>query len=292
MVGTLVFGVGILIVLVGVGFLIFASKSGETGAGLGGLAITIVIGGAMIVGPCVGVVDTKKVGVVTSYKKPTGEIKQAGAYLTAPWKSVTEMDAAKQTEPYDVSVQLAGGATATITVYPNWEMDPKAAPELFQQFKSFPEVIKSVWEQQLKTTANEIFSTYNPLNNVDPATGELKKTKAAWAAELKVALQANPLIKGNLIINSVTIPTIAPDPGTQDNLNKIVAEFAKGKILDQQRVNADKQKLITETNAKVDKATRCLEIAQATNKDPGTCALFEKGNSSGVILSTGGSATK
>lgn len=280
--GTLIFLLGILAILVGFGLALAMSRDGESGLAAVSAFIGVIVGAALIAGACVGTVDTKKVGVVTSYKKPTGETKAAGIYLTAPWESVTEMDGAIQTTTYEVGVQLAGGAYATVTVYPSWEMAPNAAPELFQQFKSFDAVIESLWKQQLQTTANEIFSTYNPLTNVDPKTGELKKTKTQWASELKAALEANPLIKDKINIKSLSIPTIAPDQGTQDNLNKIVAEFAKGSVLDQQKANAEKQKAITETNAKVDQVTRCLEIAQQLGKEPGLCM----GSNSGVIVNT------
>lgn len=280
--GTIIFVLGLVVALIGLGLTIAAKREGEGGlaafAFFGGLVLSL----GMIVGSCVGVVDTKKVGVVTSFKKPTGEIREAGAYWIAPWKSVTEMDGAIQTATYEVPVQLAGGASATVTVYPSWEMAPGAAPELFQQFKSFDAVVESLWKQQLQTTANNIFGTYNPLTNVDPKTGELKKTKTQWADELKTALEANPLIKGKLIIRSVSIPTIAPDQGTQEALNRIVAEFAKGSVLEQQKANALKQKEITETNAQVDRVTRCLEIAEKGGKEPGLCMS----NGAGVIINT------
>jgi hypothetical protein len=280
--GTIVFILGLLVILVGIGLSVAAGREGEGGLAAFAFVAGAILGLGMIVGSCVGVVDTKKVGVVTSFKKPTGEIREAGAYWIAPWKSVTEMDGAIQTATYEVPVQLAGGASATVTVYPSWEMAPGAAPELFQQFKSFEAVVDSLWAQQLKTTANNIFGTYNPLTNVDPKTGELKKTKTQWADELKVALEQNPLIKRRLIIRSVSIPTIAPDQGTQEALNRIVAEFAKGSVLEQQKANAEKQKVITETNAKVDQVTRCLEIAEKGGKEPGLCM---NGNA-GVIINT------
>lgn len=280
--GTIVFILGILAVLVGIGVSVFASREGEGGFAVFAFIAGIVVGGAMITGACVGVVETKKVGVVTSFKKPTGEIRQAGAYWVAPWEVVNEMDAAKQVEPYEFDVQLAGGSKAHLVIYPSWQMAPDAAPELFQEFKSFEAVEKSLFAQQLVSTANNVFSSYNMLVNIDPKTGDQKKSKVEWAADLKAALEANPLIKGKLIINSVSIPTIQPDDNTQKNLDQIVAEFAKGSVLDQQKTNAEKQKSITETNAQVDRVTRCLEIAEKLGKEPGLCMS----NGSGVIINT------
>lgn len=269
--GTILLILGLLIILAAILATFGAFSRGGAGVGIIIFLVGLVIGGSCIAAVTVGTVDTKKVGVVTSYKKPTGEIKEAGVYTKAPWKSITEMDAAIQTGTYVVNVQLVGGAKADVDVYPNWQMKPEAAPELFQQFKSFDNVVQSLFVQQLNATANELFGTYNPLTNLDPKTGELKKTKGQWATELKTALENNPLIKDKLIINNISIPTIAPDQGTQDNLNKIVAEFAKGSLLEQQKLNALKEKEITETNAKVDPRTRCLEIASRVGTNPGAC---------------------
>jgi hypothetical protein len=193
--GTILFILGIVVALIGIGAAIKFFNEGEGTVGFGALVIALLVGGAMIIGPMVTVVDTKKVGVVTSFKRPTGEIREAGAGMVAPWESVTEMDAAKQTTTYNFGVQLAGGATATLDVYPSWRMNPDAAPELFQDYKTFDNVVQSLWAQQLVATANGIFGNYNPLTNVDPKTGKLIKTKEEWSKELKAALEANPLIK-------------------------------------------------------------------------------------------------
>ena len=50
-----------------------------------------------------------------------------------------------------------------------------------------------------------------------------------------------------------------------------VEEFGRGKVLDQQLINAEKQKAITEKNAQVDPVTRCMEIAEKVQGEPGLC---------------------
>lgn len=274
MFSTVVFVLGALVFLgfVAAFFKVKEPRTGKRGSAnwafpVIGLVIFAIVGGLTTI----GTVGPKKDGVVTSLNKPTGEVYEAGPYLKAPWKSVHEMDSAIQTRTYTFDVQMAGGAKATLNVYPSWQISAHAAPELFQQFKTFDNVVESLFEQQLITTANEIFGSYNPLTNVDPKTGELKKSKADWGAQLKSALENNPLIKGRLDITNISIPIIQPDKNTQDNLNLIVAEFAKGSVLDQQKLNADKAKAISETNAQVDKVTRCLEIAEKVGKEPGLC---------------------
>lgn len=287
--GTIVFILGIVILLVALGIAVGAGRAGEIGAAVLAVFLGLLVGGGMIVGSMVGTVDTKKVGVVTSFKKPTGEIKESGAYMIAPWKSVTQMDTAWQTDVYNFNVQAVGSATIGLEIRPRWRMVDSAAPDLFQNFKDFDGVKRNLFENELRDATNKQFQGYNPLTNVDVKSGLPLRTKEQFAAELKTDLEKR--LGGRIEIERVAMTTIAPDPTTQDKISQQVAEFAKGKVLDQQKINADKQKLITETNAKVDKVTRCLEIADKNGTDPGTCGLLA-GGSAGTLLNIGGQKTK
>jgi len=48
-------------------------------------------------------------------------------------------------------------------------------------------------------------------------------------------------------------------------------KLAQSRNLDQDLVNAEKQKAVTEKNAEVDKVARCLEIAEKNGSNPGLC---------------------
>lgn len=270
---TLLFGLGVIVLILGV-ILAFTVKD-KYGNPLKFRWVFAVVGSLIFVlfglTTTLVTVDARKDGVVTSFKKPTGEVLESGAHLTKPWESVHEMNAAVQTKTYTFDVQMAGGAKATLNVYPSWKIASNAASDLYQDYKTFENVVDSLFNQQLVSTANNIFGMYNPLTNVDPKTGQLKKTKEQWGNELKAAMETNPLIKGKIEITNISIPIIQPDDNTQKNLNDIVAEFAKGSVLDQQSINADKAKAITDKNALVDKVTRCLEIAEKAGKEPGWC---------------------
>jgi regulator of protease activity HflC (stomatin/prohibitin superfamily) len=242
----------------------------------------------------VGTVDTKNVGVVTSFKKPTGETYEAGAYWKAPWKDVTDMSLAWQTDTYQFTVQAAAGTTVGLDIRPRWRMTRDAAPDLFQNHKDFQSVKDNLFKNELLDASNKLFASYNPLTNLNTDTGQPIKTKEQWASELQTEL--NKRFLGKVEINGkgeqtiqkievdrLAIITIAPDKDTQEKLNQQVAEFGRGKILDQQKTNADKEKLITETNAKVDKQTRCLEIAEKVNGEPGLCL---SGGGAGIIVNS------
>lgn len=279
MFATVIFVLGILILIAGVIATLAVSANGEKGVGAVIFSIALFLGAGMIAATTMGAVTTRNVGVVTSFNKPTGEIKQAGLYTTAPWKQVHEMDLAWQTASYPIEVQAAAGTTVGLDVYPRWRIVPEKAPELFQNYRSFDGVVNNLFKTELRDSANKLFATYNPLNNIDVKTGQPIKGKEAWAAELKADLENR--LAGQIVFERVAIPTIAPDPKTQEKLNQQVEEFGRGKVLDQQLVNAEKQKAITEKNASVDKVTRCLEIAEKNGGEPGLC--MGSGNA-GVLL--------
>lgn len=273
------FIVGVLVAVIGIFAAVVAQR-----ASIAVAAIFIFL--ACWLGSSMGTVDTKNVGVVTSFKKPTGEVKEAGAYFKAPWKSVTDMSLAWQTQSYQYEVQAVGSAKIGLDVRPRWRMTPEAAPELFQNYKDFDGVVNNLFANELVDASNKLFQGYNPLTNVDVKTGQPIRTKEQFAAELKTELDKRftATVDGKVIklieLDRIAMPTIAPDKDTQDKINQQVAEFAKGKVLDQQLANAQKQADITAKNASVDKVTRCMEIAAGNGGEPGLCL----NGGAGIIL--------
>lgn len=245
------------------------------------------------IGSSVGTVDTKNVGVVTSFKKPTGETKEAGLYFKAPWKSVTDMSLAWQTETYKFDVQTAGGPVMKLEILPRWKMTRDAAPEMFQNYKDFEGVRANLFYNELRDAANKQFENYNPLTNVDVKTGNPIKTKEMFAQELKTELEkrfsAEVEVNGKkktiklIELDRVAMPTIKPDDTTQEKINQQVAEFARGKILDQQLVNAQKEKAIAQEQAKISPELFCMREAIRIGQNPGYCLM---GGGSVIVDST------
>lgn len=278
MLGIVMFGLGVIIVLVALMLAIKAFASDEPGAAVMAVFVGVLFGGGFMLGSSFTSVTTRNVGVVTSWNKPTGEFLDAGAHMIAPWKEVHEMDLAWQTASYNIEVQAAAGTTVGLNVFPRWRIAQEKAPELFQDYKSFEGVVNNLFTTELRNSANMLFSGYNPLTNIDVKTGNPIKTKEQWAAELQADLEKR--LAGYVVFDRLAIPTIAPDAKTQEKLNQQVEEFGRGKVLDQQKINAEKEKAITETNAKVDPVARCLEIAEKNGGEPGLCF----GGNTGIIL--------
>lgn len=253
----------------------FASQRGE--AAVGAVLVFAICWGIS----STGTVDTKNVGVVTSFKKPTGETKEAGIYFKAPWKSVTDMSLAWQTETYKFDVQTASGPVMKIEVLPRWRMTRDAAPELFQNYKDFDGVKANLFANELRDSANKLFESYNPLTNIDQKTGNPIKTKEAFAAELKSELEkrlngeiktANGTKTIKLIeVERIAMPVIAPDGETQKKIDAQVQEFARGKVLDQQLINAQKEKDVADKQAQIPLELFCMREAIKIGQNPGLC---------------------
>lgn len=267
------FIVGCIAGLIGLGVLLFGKNA------MGLIGILVFLGLWTI--SSVGTVPTREVGVVTSFNKPTGETYTAGAYWKAPWKSVTDMSLAWQTQTYQFEVQAVGSAKIGLDIRPRWRMKESAAPELFQDYKDFEGVRNNLFYNELVDAANKQFQGYNPLTNVDVKNGLPLKSKEVFAEELKTEMVKR--LGQYIEIDRIAMPTIAPDGTTQTKISQQTAEFANGKILDQKLLNADKQKAITDKNAQVDKQTRCLEIAAANGGEPGLCLT----GGAGVIINSG-----
>lgn len=96
---------------------------------------------------CSVVVNTKEDGILTAFSKPVGVLTN-GFHLIAPWESVTEMDAAIQTDndldsnkPANcVPTRIAHQIISCVDVTIRWRIVESAAPELFQDYRDFSNV--------------------------------------------------------------------------------------------------------------------------------------------------------
>lgn len=220
-------------------------------------------------------VQVRNVGIVTSFNKPTGEITGSGLTWVAPWEKVGEWDAGNQ--KYDhigdksrVRVRTATLADAWVHVLIQWRVKPDQAPEQFTAYKGdFEEFKGQRVGVQLDSAVNDAFATYNPLANVDQKSGNLNVPLEPYSQAIKGFAEAR--LGTDVEILSVTVVRVDNDEKTDNNIKAFQDKLAQGRNLEQDKKNAEIQKQVTETNAKVDKQTRCLEIAEKTGTNPGLC---------------------
>lgn len=230
---------------------------------------------ALTVGASANSVPVRSVGIVTSFNKPTGEVTGSGLKWVAPWEKVGQWDAGNQ--KYDhigdkdrVRVRTATLADAWVHVLIQWRVKPDQAPEQFTAYKGdFDEFKGQRVGVQLDSAVNDAFAAYNPLQNVDAKSGNLNVPLEPYSQAIKG--YAEQRLGTDVEILSVTVVRVDNDEKTDGNIKAFQDKLAQTRNLEQDRKNAEISKQVTETNAKVDKVTRCLEIAMATGTNPGLC---------------------
>jgi hypothetical protein len=248
---------------------------GRKGAVLGGAAAATLLGIALTIGSSANSVPVRNVGIVTSFNKPTGQVTGSGLTWVAPWKKVGEWDASRQKYDHigaDKAVPVRTGtlANAGVELLIEWQVGAENAPRQFMDYKGDFESFRGQRVGvQLDGAVNDAFATYNPLANIDAKTGNLNVDLKPFADKVKTSAQQR--LGSDIQILSVTIIRVNHDEKTEANIKVFQDKLAQGRNLDQDLINAEKQKAITEKNAQVDKVTRCLEIAEKTGTSPGLC---------------------
>ncbi|MFF5214292.1 SPFH domain-containing protein [Micromonospora sp. NPDC000442] len=220
-------------------------------------------------------VPIRSVGIVTSFGKPTGEVTGSGLKWVTPWQRVGEWDAGRQKYDHigsDQCVRVRTGtlADACVEVLVEWQVRPENAPQQFMDYKGDFESFRGQRVGvQLDSAVNDAFATYNPLERIDSKTGNLNVDLKPFSASIKS--NAEGRLTDDVEILSVTITRVNHDDKTEGNIKAFQDKLAQTRNLEQDRLNAEIQKQVTETNATVDKVTRCLEIADKHGSSPGLC---------------------
>lgn len=232
------------------------------------------LGALLLVLASTNVVPVRNVGIVTSWGKPTDRVTGAGLKMTAPWENVEDWDASRQAFDHRgtncVNVRISTLSNACVEVLIEYQVKPERAPEQWAAYKKdFTLFIGRLVDPAITLSLNDVFAAYNPLANVDKATGNLNVPTGPLADQVKTSLAAR--LTAEVEVLSVVITRVNHDEKTQATIDAYQQSINKGRVLDQDKINAEKQKAITETNAKVDPVTRCLELADKHGKEPGFC---------------------
>jgi len=260
--------------LLAVAYSLFSPR-GTKGTVLGAAAAAALFGIVLTIGASANSIPVRNVGIVTSFNKPTGESTGSGLKWVAPWQKVGEWDASRQ--KYDhigadhaVPVRTGTLANAGVELLVEWQVRPENAPRQFMDYKGDFEAFRGQRVGvQLDGAVNDAFASYNPLANIDAKTGNLNVDLKPFADKVKTSAQER--LGSDIEILTVTIIRVNHDEKTEANIKVFQDKLAQGRNLDQDLINAEKQKAVTEKNAEVDKVTRCLEIAERTGNSPGLC---------------------
>jgi hypothetical protein len=271
-----------LTALGGLAALFLGSTEGSRGTGL----LTFLGCGLLALGAIltasVSTVPTQNVGIVTEFNKPTGRTTGAGIKWHAPWQSIDDWDASRNT--FDrlgdkcLWVSVSGGR-ACIAVQIEWSAKAKNAPADWAAYKKVDGIEGGRFgtfqyrrvNPQMDASITTTFTTFNPLGQVDQATGALKAPdlNKEYLGALKATLEAN--LGGNVTIDSIAFGTPTYDEPTTKAISAFGQKTLEASNLKVDEANAQTRARITAIDAKADPVARCLSIAEKLGKEPGLC---------------------
>lgn len=256
------------------------------------LSISGALAGLFFFLSCGEVVDTKKVGIVTSFKKPESGAFGSGWNWKLPWKEVKELDAAVQNDVFKgtgsketdsaVQVKLANESQAFVDVTVSWKIVPAAAHDLYQNYKQDGSIRKNLVVRNLESSLLSNFAGVDPLANVDEIPAATDKT--GTDANQKARKDLSPVIfkdlqerldgkhtattaddKHLIEVTAVVVGTINYDDATQKKLNDYQAAKANLRIAEQNEKTAAAEARAIEAIAKALQkpgavSYKCLEI--------------------------------
>lgn len=244
-------------------------------------------------------VSTKNIGVVTAFGKPTGEIPN-GAHFVAPWETVHEYDAAVQPETFTdgptshdadhrcIDVRLGNQSIGCAETRFTWQIQPKDARELFQNYRSFDHLRRTLVLGAMRSALNNVFQDYNPIALLQTGA-PLKDVLNAKASQVQRIMRDD--IGTRVNVGNLIIPLVFYDDATQANINQFQAQVGKTRIAEQARKTAEQQAAANEILAKSLQQTgvtvlisKCLDLVAEGKTVPGWC--FPPG--SNTLVQAGG----
>lgn len=262
--------------------------------------VAALVSASFLIGGMYNRVETKHIGIETVYGKPTGKTYQAGLHWLAPWKSIKEWDATRQSynllgaecsKPGDGSiwVSIAGQRQACIRVQINWETT--TTTQATKNWSTYKEIgdkdrFEVFTEREVDPAFNDAilatFKDYDPLALVDPKTGESHSPDLAgqYTSKLTEAINArlgDRTVGGvhqdaDIKVMSLNWGLIGYDGPTTAQISAYAQKVLEGRNLDVDAKNAEKRAGIAKQSGITSGAQACLDLIKQMGKgEPGLC---------------------
>lgn len=285
----------------------FQRSPDVVGTGFLVTAVAGVIGVICTLTSCYDRVDTRNVGIITTFGNPVG-VHGAGVVWHAPWKKVSELPESIQLQAFEsgsydeaaagkatpgaslpaISVRLANNSTSYVDINLNWRLREGAAPKLFQDYGGGGGVFETIKEQlvdrQAQVMVSKVFSTFNPqlLTPVQPGQTPVATPATAQGADLprmanEVKKDLQDAVGQEIEILDVRIPRMYYDKATQDRIDQYNTEVQQTLNASQQVKTAEQQRLAAEQRANQPPPDlriaifNCLNDQVKNGKDPAGC---------------------
>lgn len=260
---------------------------------LGAIALGIVT--ALFMGfASAYIVPVRNVGIVTEFNRPTGSTTGSGLSWVWPWQDVEDFDASvitighlgKWNEGCTV-VRIGSLATACVENRVQLQVTESGAPKLFLDYKGdFENVRKNLYETVIQNALNDVFSTYNPLSQVNLTTGQVGFDGTKLQEDVKAKLAA--ALGSDVTVRTVSIPLVHHDAQTEKNIQQFQDVVAQNRVLAQKQANATAEKQVSDklravlTDLYV--KNKCIEESVKMGVPPGLCLV----GGGAIVNATGG----
>jgi regulator of protease activity HflC (stomatin/prohibitin superfamily) len=177
-----------IIAAIGVGVMVFSEDLRFGGAATAFVAT--VLGVIILLVGCYDRVDTRNVGILTSFGKPES-VHGPGVVWHAPWKQLHELSEAIQLQSFEsnsyddathgtaspnaggpaINVRLANNSNAYVDLNLNWRIREGAAAKMFQDYGGgnvFDTIRQQLVDRQAQVMASKVFATFNPQTQAQP----------------------------------------------------------------------------------------------------------------------------
>lgn len=277
----------------------------------GGITAVIcgLLGALILIFSCYDRVDTRNVGIITSFGRPVG-VHGAGIVWHAPWKKVSELSEAIQLQAFEsnsyddaaagrgvgdnpaaISVRLANNSNAYVDENLNWRLREGAAPKLFQDYGGssrdvFGTIKQQLVDRQAQVALAKTFATFNPqimlaaaANTPGAPPQAMAPTQGADLATLagQVKKDLQDAVGTEIEILDVRIPRIFYDGNTQGRIDAYNQKVQETLNAQQDVKTAEQQKLAAEQRAAMAPPDLRISIANCLNdmvkqgRDPAGC---------------------
>lgn len=221
----------------------------EESKGVAALAVTILVllGAVFTLIASATVVQTRSVGVITSFGKPIGSLTNGG-HMVRPWANVEKFDASVQTMKLDgtwkkdkceggVTVRLGNQTTACVDVSVQWNIDPNGdIIDLYRKYKNFGNIEDNLVKRQLQRAMNTAFADFDPLKTI---TGD---GTATASLDMLASKAKTVLVEGvgkGIRVLSVVIPIVHFDAATEGRLREYQQALANTRIAEANKRTAE-----------------------------------------------------
>lgn len=143
-----------------------------------GAAVTAILTLLFLGFSTVRTVPVHSVGVKTAFGKIEGALRPGWHWFNAPWTKVNILDETIQTTTFYgtgkngtcMPVRIGGQQLACLNITIKWQIEDPAAPGLFNQYDNNgttvqKSITKNLVINDLRTTANNVFGDYNPIED-------------------------------------------------------------------------------------------------------------------------------